>query len=186
MGFLEEAPDLIVNHFLYKAAVIFTLLRWTIAFAIRFRNRNRTRTSNSTTSSSRHHHHHNHHRRTTCASQTIKDNLALTSFGEIRCRIPEISDTCAVCLGDLEGSDLVRDLRNCCHVFHQDCLDKWVDHHKNCCHGDDDNNNHKNCPLCRTPLLTYSQTLEYEFPKSNEPDWAVERILYLFGDDLLT
>ncbi|KAK0571750.1 hypothetical protein LWI29_020939 [Acer saccharum] len=183
MGFLEEAPDLIVNHFLYKAAVVFTLLRWTIAFAIRFRNRNRTRTSNSTTSSSRRHH---HHPRTTCASQTIKDNLALTSFGEIRCRIPEISDTCAVCLGDLEGSDMVRDLRNCCHVFHQDCLDKWVDHHKNCGDDDDDNNNHKNCPLCRTPLLTYSQTVEYEFPKSKEPDWAVERILYLFGDDLLT
>ncbi|KAL5850724.1 hypothetical protein ACOSQ4_008737 [Xanthoceras sorbifolium] len=177
MGFLEEAPDLIVNHALYKAAVIFTLLRWTIAFAIRFRNRNRSRISTSTSTSSR------HHPLTCCASmissQTIKNNLALTSFGEIRCRIPEAPDTCAVCLGELERTDLVRDLRNCCHVFHQECLDKWVGHHKNSC-----DDNHKSCPLCRTPLLTYSQTLGY--PERNQPDWAVERILYLFGDDLLT
>lgn len=167
MGFLEEAPDLIVNHALYKAAVIFTLLRWTIAFAIRFRNRNRNTVSSRPLN-------------TTICSQTIKDNLALTSFEEMKCRIPDISDTCAVCLGELKSSDLVRDLRNCCHVFHQDCLDKWVGHHSSC------DDNHRNCPLCRTPLLTHSQTLGYEFPTRNEPDWAVDRILYLFGDDLLT
>ncbi|CAN0900421.1 Brassinosteroid-responsive RING protein 1 [Linum grandiflorum] len=64
------------------------------------------------------------------------------------------------------AEDEVREMRNCCHVFHKDCIDRWIDH-----------SNRRTCPLCRTPLVTASQSLE-------QPSWAVERILYLFGDDL--
>ncbi|XP_024520529.1 probable E3 ubiquitin-protein ligase XERICO [Selaginella moellendorffii] len=49
---------------------------------------------------------------------------------------------CAVCLCDFEPSSLVRKLPNCSHVFHRDCLDKWLNH------------NHTTCPMCRSSLLT--------------------------------
>ncbi|EFJ08031.1 hypothetical protein SELMODRAFT_49554, partial [Selaginella moellendorffii] len=47
---------------------------------------------------------------------------------------------CAVCLCDFEPSSLVRKLPNCSHVFHRDCLDKWLNH------------NHTTCPMCRSSL----------------------------------
>ncbi|KAE8669187.1 HOPM interactor 7 isoform 1 [Hibiscus syriacus] len=110
----------------------------------------------------------------------IRDNLALTTFGDAKERMPWVSDTCAVCLSDLEEGDDVRELRNCCHVFHQDCIDRWVDHDHD--HHDDHDHNHSTCPLCRSPLVTSSQSL---VRPNNEPSWAVDRLLYLFGDDLL-
>lgn len=48
---------------------------------------------------------------------------------------------CIVCLGSLEGEDEVRELGNCIHVFHKECLDKWVDI------------GHHTCPMCRSLLL---------------------------------
>nr|POE77169.1 e3 ubiquitin-protein ligase [Quercus suber] len=65
------------------------------------------------------------------SSQMIKDNLILTTFGDITERLAEESksyDTCAVCLNKLRVQDEVRELRNCCHVFHRECIDRWVDH----------------------------------------------------------
>ncbi|OUZ99567.1 zinc finger protein [Macleaya cordata] len=96
----------------------------------------------------------------------------------------ESCETCAVCLNELRDKDKVRELRNCCHVFHRSCINRWLDH-----------NDQKTCPLCRTPLL-----LSLSIPRSRSscclgespttmnksgPSWAVEQLLYLFGDDLL-
>lgn len=53
----------------------------------------------------------------------------------------EEEPTCAVCLGSLEKSDEVRELGNCKHGFHKDCIDKWVDL------------GHLSCPLCRSHML---------------------------------
>ncbi|KAF2304240.1 hypothetical protein GH714_028804 [Hevea brasiliensis] len=107
------------------------------------------------------------------SSQQIRDGLILTTFGDITQRFSRACDKCAVCLVHLRDHDVVRELRNCCHVFHKECIDRWVDH---------DHDNHKTCPLCRAPLLTTSQCSAWV---KSEPSWAVERILYLFGDDLI-
>ncbi|XWS68806.1 hypothetical protein CRYUN_Cryun04dG0124100 [Craigia yunnanensis] len=48
---------------------------------------------------------------------------------------------CVVCLCRLRDGDQVRKL-DCCHVFHKDCFDGWLDHLN------------FNCPLCRSPLKT--------------------------------
>ncbi|KAJ0031037.1 hypothetical protein Pint_13618 [Pistacia integerrima] len=155
MGFFLDDIDAIVSHVLYRTAVAITLLRWLVTWAIRFRNRNRD-------SSNQH--------RPSLTSETVKENLVLATFGDVQWRVPEVSETCAVCLSHIEEDDLVRELRNCCHYFHKDCIDKWVDYDRQ-----------KTCPLCRAPLLNHSQTRR--LPK-NEPSWAVERFLYLFGDDV--
>ncbi|KDP35007.1 hypothetical protein JCGZ_09295 [Jatropha curcas] len=48
---------------------------------------------------------------------------------------------CVVCLCTLRDGDQVRKL-DCCHVFHKDCFDGWLDHLN------------FNCPLCRSPLVS--------------------------------
>lgn len=46
---------------------------------------------------------------------------------------------CAVCLSVLEEQDTARELPNCKHVFHVDCVDKWL---TTC----------STCPVCRTDV----------------------------------
>ncbi|KAJ4711772.1 RING-H2 finger protein [Melia azedarach] len=48
---------------------------------------------------------------------------------------------CTVCLECIEKSQEIRELGNCSHVFHRECLDRWVDESQ------------ITCPLCRSMLL---------------------------------
>ncbi|XWS17557.1 hypothetical protein CRYUN_Cryun33cG0077500 [Craigia yunnanensis] len=183
MSFFVKDPGLIVTHLLYKTPVVLAVLRWVLSWALRFKDISCFFTTafssdsldNSSSSS-------------LVSSQMIRDGLVLTTFEDAKERVPWVSVTCAVCLSQLKNDDKVRELRNCCHVFHKDCIDRWVDfdqdhdHDYDHDHNNDHEDNHKTCPLCRAPLLTPSQSLDW--PK-NEPSWAVERLLYLFGDDLL-
>mmetsp|Transcript_78689 Transcript_78689/g.122822 ORF Transcript_78689/g.122822 Transcript_78689/m.122822 type:complete len:305 (+) Transcript_78689:94-1008(+) len=50
----------------------------------------------------------------------------------------EGAESCAVCLADISGGDVVRRLP-CRHQFHMACIDKWL--HRN-----------KRCPLCMHPI----------------------------------
>ncbi|XP_021606805.1 NEP1-interacting protein 2 isoform X3 [Manihot esculenta] len=43
---------------------------------------------------------------------------------------------CSICLQDLKDGDWIRELPNCGHLFHMDCIDKWL-----CRNG--------SCPMCR-------------------------------------
>ncbi|EOY23826.1 Uncharacterized protein TCM_015599 [Theobroma cacao] len=47
---------------------------------------------------------------------------------------------CAVCLNYIEKSDEIKELSNCSHVFHRECLDTWI------------NKDQVTCPLCRSTL----------------------------------
>ncbi|KAE8732119.1 E3 ubiquitin-protein ligase RHA2A [Hibiscus syriacus] len=53
---------------------------------------------------------------------------------------------CIVCLCGLRDGEQVREL-DCCHVFHKDCFDGWLDHLN------------FNCPLCRSPLKNDDRSL---------------------------
>eukprot|EP00270_Netrium_digitus_P005637 TRINITY_DN1754_c0_g1_i2.p1 TRINITY_DN1754_c0_g1~~TRINITY_DN1754_c0_g1_i2.p1 ORF type:complete len:210 (+),score=16.41 TRINITY_DN1754_c0_g1_i2:224-853(+) len=47
--------------------------------------------------------------------------------------------TCVVCLEDYSFGDLLRQLPECRHYFHVDCIDEWF-------------TRHKTCPVCRQSL----------------------------------
>ncbi|KAG5251577.1 hypothetical protein OIU76_007790 [Salix suchowensis] len=68
------------------------------------------------------------------------------------CDLPE---SCAVCLYEFEGEDEIRWLKNCKHIFHRACLDRWMDHDR------------QTCPLCRNSFVP--DEMQGEF---NQRLWA--------------
>ncbi|EXB64914.1 RING-H2 finger protein ATL29 [Morus notabilis] len=48
---------------------------------------------------------------------------------------------CAICLVEFEDDSLLRLLTPCYHVFHQECVDLWLE-------------SHKTCPVCRQDLAS--------------------------------
>jgi len=52
------------------------------------------------------------------------------------------STCCSICLGDYKGSDMLKVLPDCEHMFHLKCIEPWL-------------RIHPSCPLCRTsPIPT--------------------------------
>lgn len=47
---------------------------------------------------------------------------------------------CAICLAEFQEREWVKEIPSCRHVFHSDCIDKWL-------------SSHVTCPLCRTAKL---------------------------------
>ncbi|CAL5048112.1 unnamed protein product [Urochloa decumbens] len=48
-------------------------------------------------------------------------------------------DECAVCLGELQRGEVVKQLPACAHLFHDGCIDAWL-------------RSHVTCPVCRSPV----------------------------------
>lgn len=58
---------------------------------------------------------------------------------------------CAVCLSILENEEMARLLPNCKHIFHAECIDKWL-------------GSHSTCPICRTEANPLVQPVPREGP----------------------
>lgn len=173
---------IVVNdHFvLCKAALVFGVTRWVFFCAQKLVKQyymhmfSWSFDYNEPTSQSSSAVHHDH---SSSALAMVKDCLSLTTFENIKQRLPEEEShdmSCAVCLKRFKKNDQVWELNNCRHVFHKQCLDRWLLYDARL-----------TCPLCRTSLTTMSSSESCSMPQQQQPSWAVERILYLFGDDLL-
>ncbi|XP_057817436.1 brassinosteroid-responsive RING protein 1 [Cryptomeria japonica] len=99
----------------------------------------------------------------------IRERLPVVTFGVLTDSLDGFDEvSCSVCLNEFAENEEIRQLTNCCHIFHKNCLDKWLDHDQ------------KTCPLCRTCLMP--EKIEND---ETEGSWAVERLLYLFGEDMV-
>ncbi|KAK7264833.1 hypothetical protein RJT34_32445 [Clitoria ternatea] len=154
----DPVSGLSIGQAIYEVALIIAVLRWVLCLVSRLMKDRRTHSG---------------------CDNNNNNILALTTFGEIVERLPQKEDTCAVCLNELKMEEEVRELVNCYHVFHRECIDRWLEHEH------EHEKQKPTCPLCRAPLLTSSSSSSDQCVAPPQPSWAVERLLYLFGDDLL-
>uniref|UniRef100_A0A0D6QYK7 RING-type domain-containing protein n=1 Tax=Araucaria cunninghamii TaxID=56994 RepID=A0A0D6QYK7_ARACU len=164
MGFPADYSEFIISKLLLNALCLLTSIRsgvcWflkSIGLADFLEQESTDLTDNSSAAGS------------SVTSDMIRACLPVVTFGDLAERFEQFDEvTCAVCLNKFDDSEEITQLRNCCHIFHKNCLDKWLDHDQ------------KTCPLCRSPLM--SERIETEV---TEESWAVERLLYLFGEDMV-
>ncbi|KAG7017057.1 RING-H2 finger protein ATL2, partial [Cucurbita argyrosperma subsp. argyrosperma] len=80
----------------------------------------------------------------------IKNSLPIVEFGDFAAKQgiefggndgEEENRMCTICLSEMERSEPMRELCNCRHVFHRECLDTWIDEFQ------------ITCPVCRSFLL---------------------------------
>ncbi|XP_057518577.1 brassinosteroid-responsive RING protein 1-like [Amaranthus tricolor] len=98
------------------------------------------------------------------AAALIREMLPVLTYAEIIASTgpenePDQAESCAVCFYEFEEEDEIRQMRNCRHMFHSCCVDRWIDHDR------------KTCPLCRMPFVP--EELQEDF---NEKLWAASGI----------
>ena len=71
---------------------------------------------------------------------------------------------CAVCLSELADGEKVRELPNCGHSFHVECVDMWL-------------RSHSTCPLCRCAVADEAPTVQ---PPEADPESPIFPTTVLF------
>jgi hypothetical protein len=66
------------------------------------------------------------------------EKLKLDEYSE---QIEYISDNCSICLNEYIIQDTIRKLKICNHIYHETCINEWVDKFNN-----------DTCPLCRANI----------------------------------
>lgn len=72
------------------------------------------------------------------SAETIERNTMKSSYQKPASSSPSISTSCMICISVFEAGESVRRL-GCFHLFHTECVDKWLQ-------------NSKSCPVCRTNI----------------------------------
>ncbi|KAG6527018.1 brassinosteroid-responsive RING protein 1-like [Zingiber officinale] len=73
-------------------------------------------------------------------SESLKELLRVVEFSRLA-RRSGCGSTCVICLEEVEATAEVRELGNCGHGFHVECIDPWLDA------------GNLSCPLCRASML---------------------------------
>ncbi|XP_027367521.1 E3 ubiquitin-protein ligase RING1-like [Abrus precatorius] len=76
--------------------------------------------------------------RTEGLQQSFIDSITVFKYGKHEGLID--GTDCSVCLGEFQHGESLRLLPKCNHAFHIPCIDTWL-------------RSHKNCPLCRAPVV---------------------------------
>ncbi|KAJ6733609.1 RING-H2 FINGER PROTEIN ATL51-RELATED [Salix koriyanagi] len=66
---------------------------------------------------------------------------------------------CSVCLSEFQEDESLRLLPKCSHAFHIPCIDTWL-------------RSHKNCPLCRAPIVSDSTGAQASLTASATSDMS--------------
>ncbi|KAG5042984.1 E3 ubiquitin-protein ligase ATL4 [Glycine soja] len=74
------------------------------------------------------------------ASASVIDTLPVFTFSSVTRRSSSVAGDCAVCLSKFHHHDLLRLLPLCCHAFHAECIDTWLQ-------------SNLSCPLCRSAIV---------------------------------
>ncbi|TKY63950.1 E3 ubiquitin-protein ligase RHA1B [Spatholobus suberectus] len=94
----------------------------------------------------------------------IRELLPVARFGDSEATV-ERGCACAVCLFEFSEEEEIRCMRNCKHIFHRGCVDRWIDHDQ------------KTCPLCRTPFVPDDMLDDY-----NQRLWAASGVNEFYAD----
>ncbi|KAL3830470.1 hypothetical protein ACJIZ3_019272 [Penstemon smallii] len=79
------------------------------------------------------------------------------------------SSECVICLSEISDGEVVREIHECKHSFHGNCLDQWLR-----CEGA------ATCPLCRRVVLPLDMVEEYERMQKQGENNVFEIELALF------
>jgi hypothetical protein len=70
--------------------------------------------------------------------------------------------SCAICLNDYSHGEVIQGSNHCQHVFHAECILKWLV-------------KHQDCPICRTDFGNVEEEEEFEesaVPELTSPDFS--------------
>ncbi|XP_004250122.1 RING-H2 finger protein ATL52 [Solanum lycopersicum] len=81
--------------------------------------------------------------RTVGLGQDVIDSITVFKYRKDEFLID--GSDCSVCLTEFEEDESLRLLPKCSHAFHIPCIDTWL-------------RSHKNCPLCRAPIVSDNDT----------------------------
>ncbi|KAJ4850491.1 hypothetical protein Tsubulata_011952, partial [Turnera subulata] len=73
--------------------------------------------------------------------QSVIESISVFQYKKGQGLIEDSTTECSVCLSEFEEDESLRLLPKCSHAFHLPCIDTWL-------------RSHKNCPLCRAPVVS--------------------------------
>ncbi|MED6215897.1 hypothetical protein PIB30_002585 [Stylosanthes scabra] len=180
MGFPVGYTEVFFPHLFLRLLTFLGLLRNLIFHLFRLLGLSELLIDTTTDTTTITNHHHNHlvssDPTRTLSAILIREFLPVVTFREIlvtnsdddvAAASAQLTSTgsCAVCLTELVMEDEIRWLRNCKHVFHRECVDRWIDHDQ------------KTCPLCRTSFVPDEMVDLY-----NQRLWAASGVSEFYVD----
>ncbi|PKU62453.1 E3 ubiquitin-protein ligase ATL6 [Dendrobium catenatum] len=86
----------------------------------------------------------------------VLENFPTLVYSEVKeHKIGKGALECAICLNEFEDDETIRLLPECDHVFHQECVDAWLE-------------THVTCPVCRANYTFYSPDRASRIPARND------------------
>ncbi|KAL3845836.1 hypothetical protein ACJIZ3_003239 [Penstemon smallii] len=74
---------------------------------------------------------------------------------------------CRICLSEFATGDEGREIKDCKHVFHRNCLEKWLQGYRG------------TCPLCRSSVVPEVIVAEYHLMQIQQENDMIEKELTL-------